>query len=65
MHPLDVFSWAKKIQFYVNNPQELLKKEKKIKKSYIPIRWEDTIARLLEFIDTQYSDKKSEKVLTR
>lgn len=53
IHPLDTFGWAEKLKFYIDNPNEVIKKEETIKSFYKPIKWENTVKDLVDFIYAQ------------
>ncbi len=41
VHPYDIVGWAKRIAFYLDNPDELARKEQDIREKYQKHSWED------------------------
>jgi glycosyltransferase involved in cell wall biosynthesis len=51
IHPWDVVGWADKMNFYINNPKELRKRERRILTEWKPITWEDCAKQLAAYFE--------------
>jgi glycosyltransferase involved in cell wall biosynthesis len=57
IHPLDTFAWADRISFYINNPQELEKRELYIKKEWQSTSWDKATDLLISLLHQAYAKK--------
>lgn len=48
LDPWDVPAWATRLHWYIEHPDDLLQKEQRIKKEYIPVTWESCALSILE-----------------
>lgn len=58
VHPYDIIGWAKRIAFYLNNSDELAKRERQIREQYKPNSWADFSAQVFGkiMVDAGYHD---------
>ncbi len=61
--PLDTMAWADRISFYLENPKELLEKEKKIRSEWKSKTWKDCSEDLLRQVFEAYAAKYEGKKL--
>lgn len=59
VHPLDIVGWAEKIKLYLNNRNELLRREQFIKDNYIPAKWNDCISDAYNAISKMIESKSN------
>lgn len=61
VEPLDPREWARKIMYFVKNPNEVTKYERKIEKSWVPITWNDCSVMILNNLLNLKNNKTYEK----
>ena len=55
--PLDTFAWANRIAYYVDNPDEVLKWESRIRNEWKPRSWKQSTKMLLEILYKAHARK--------
>jgi glycosyltransferase involved in cell wall biosynthesis len=48
LDPWDVPAWAARLHWYIEHPDDLLQKEQRIKKEYVPATWQNCATSILE-----------------
>jgi len=57
IHPLDTMQWASRIEYYVNNPDEVKIKEEKIRQGWHPRTWKESTRMMIERLQAAHADR--------